>query len=104
MALAAGLVLVAAGVLAGVLQVHWAGRDGAPPTRVHDLSTTLSPRARSLSSVGIAGLLFLGSLLVCLGQPWWAKYLVLGAAGLVTAAAQALALRRNRLHPGTPAP
>jgi hypothetical protein len=102
MTLVIGSAMIIAGVVVGVLQVRWAGRQGGTPTSLGEVSSHLPDRVRTASSVAIAGLLVAGALVAGHGRPWWVHYLAIIVGGAGTAGAQALAVRHNRSRPGTP--
>ncbi|MGY1719779.1 hypothetical protein ACI8AG_12130 [Blastococcus sp. SYSU DS0552] len=87
----AGLIL--AGAAVAVLQVRLAAASSGPPPRRWHVSESLPRGQRYGSDIAIAVLLCAGAFVVAHGRRGWVFYVAIVGAALVTAAAQALALR-----------
>jgi hypothetical protein len=92
-----GCLCVLAGLALAVLQARRAAVSTTARLRLGDVGRALPSRYRGWTSIGIAVLLTAGALLVGHGQPRWVFYVALLAAGVLTAAAQTLVLRRGRV-------
>ena len=93
MTFVAGCVCVLVGLALAVLQGRRAAASATARLRLGDVSGALPSRYGRWTSIGIAVLLTVGALLIGSGQPRWVFYVAVLAAAVLTAAAQALALR-----------